>query len=41
MAKTQGPTFQPNNNKKSKKFGFRAPEFDSFNLKIFSRRYKT
>ena len=24
MAKTQGPTFQPNNNKKSKKCGFRA-----------------
>lgn len=24
MAITQGPTFQPNNNKKSKKLGFRA-----------------
>ena len=24
MAKTQGPTFQPNNNKRSKKCGFRA-----------------
>lgn len=39
MAKTQGPTFQPNNRKKAKKFGFRARKNSKGNI-LNSRRAK-
>ena len=37
MAKTQGPTFQPNNRKKAKKSGFRARKNGNI---LNSRRWK-
>ncbi len=39
MAKTQGPTFQPNNKKKAKTCGFRARKSSKGNV-LNSRRAK-